>query len=74
MPYVFCHDGSDNLTYVEKLDAAKKKEDSGTMSAMAKFRTMDKKGQGANEVDGGSAIHTVHQNAVKYVDNKSCFF
>jgi len=63
MPYLFCHDDKDMLTFIEKLDAAKKKEDTGTMSAMAKFRTLDKKG--ADETDSGSTIHTVHQNAIK---------
>lgn len=68
MPYLFTHDDNDKLTFIEKFDAAKKKEDSGTMSAMAKFRTMDKKGQGADEADGGSAINTVHQNAINKVE------
>lgn len=67
MPYLFSHDDNDKLTFIEKFDAAKKKEDSGTMSAMAKFRTMDKKGQGADQADGASTVHTVHQNAIKYV-------
>lgn len=66
MPYLFTHDDNDNLTFIEKMDAAKKKEDTGTMSAMAKFRTMDKKGQGADE-SSGSSLNTTHQNAIKWV-------
>ena len=42
-----------------------KKEDTGTMSAMAKFRTLDKKGQGSDEADGKDSVKTTHKNAVK---------
>jgi hypothetical protein len=65
MPYLFNHDDNDKLTFIEKMDAAKKKEDSGTMSAMAKFRTLDKKGQGSDDASGSSSLNTTHQNAIK---------
>ena len=49
----------------QKLDVPKKKESSGTVSAMAKFRTMDKQAQSADESGAGSGVQTTHRNAIK---------
>ena len=49
----------------QKLDVPKKKEDAGAVSAMAKFRTMDKRAQSADESGSGSGVNTTHQNAIK---------
>ncbi|XP_031554175.1 actin-related protein 2/3 complex subunit 1A-like [Actinia tenebrosa] len=67
LPYLFTHDDNDKLTFIEKMDAPKKKEDTGTMSAMAKFRTLDKKGQGADE-SSSSSSNTTHQNAINKLE------
>ncbi|EDO30959.1 predicted protein [Nematostella vectensis] len=66
MPYLFTHDDNDKLTLIGKLDAPKKKEDSGAISAMAKFRSLDKQGQSAEE--GVSSSNTTHENSISKLD------
>ena len=67
VPILFSHDDNDSLSLGQKLDVPKKKETSGTVSAMAKFRTMDKQAQSVDSVDGGAGkgVNTTHQNAIK---------
>ena len=65
VPILFGHDDNDALTPGQKLDVAKKKESSGTVSAMAKFRTMDKQAQSSDDSGTGTGVHTTHQNAIK---------
>ena len=48
------------MTFIQKLDVEKKKE-SETMSAMAKFRTLDKQASSGNSEKG---VNTTHQNAI----------
>jgi actin related protein 2/3 complex subunit 1A/1B len=60
VPLLFSVDDAGQLTFNQKLDVAKKKE-SETMSAMAKFRTMDKE---ASTGDSGKGVNTTHQNSV----------
>lgn len=62
LPMVFTVDADSKLSFVAKLDAAVRKE-AETMSAMAKFRSMDKQALGA----ASSKSVTTHQNAIKYV-------
>ena len=50
---------------VQKLDVPKKKEGGGNVSAMAKFRTLDKQAQSAEESSSGTGVHTTHQNAIR---------
>lgn len=64
VPILFKHDGSDNLSMVQKLDVPKKKEGGGNVSAMAKFRTMDKQAQSSDEGSAGTGVHTTHKNAI----------
>lgn len=66
VPILFSHDDNDSLSLGQKLDVPKKKEDSGAVSAMAKFRTMDKRAQSADESGSGSGVNTTHQNAIKW--------
>ena len=66
VPILFSHDDKDSLSLGQKLDVPKKKEDSGAVSAMAKFRTMDKRAQSADESGSGSGVNTTHQNAIKW--------
>ena len=66
VPILFSHDDNDSLSLGQKLDVAKKKEDSGAVSAMAKFRTLDKKAQSADESGSGTGVNTTHQNAIKW--------
>lgn len=65
MPILFKHDASDKLSMVQKLDVPKKKEGGGNVSAMAKFRTLDKQAQSAEESSSGTGVHTTHQNAIR---------
>ena len=65
MPILFSHDDNGQLTFIQKLDVPGKKEESGTMSAMAKFRTLDKRGQGSDEAGGMASVKTTHKNAIK---------
>jgi hypothetical protein len=60
VPLLFSVDDAGKLTFNQKLDVSKKKE-SETMSAMAKFRTMDKE---ASTGDSGKGVNTTHQNAI----------
>ena len=60
MPLLFNCDDSGQLTFIQKLDVEKKKE-TETMSAMAKFRTMDKQ---ASTGSSGKDVNTTHQNAI----------
>lgn len=66
VPTLFTHDDKNQLTFIQKLDVPKKKEGGGQMSAMAKFRTMDKHAQSSDETDAG-AVTTTHQNAINCV-------
>ena len=61
MPMLFTHDDNGNLTFIAKMDAAVKKEEE-TVSAMAKFRSMDKHALGHKE----SKSLTTHMNAIRY--------
>ena len=65
VPILFKHDGNDNLSMVQKLDVPKKKEGGGNVSAMAKFRTMDKQAQSSDEGSAGTGVHTTHKNAIR---------
>lgn len=67
IPILFSHDDNDTLSTGQKLDVPKKKESSGTVSAMAKFRTMDKQAQSADDSGSGTGVHTTHQNAISQV-------
>lgn len=67
IPILFSHDDNDTLSAGQKLDVPKKKESSGTVSAMAKFRTMDKQAQSADDSGSGTGVHTTHQNAINQV-------
>ena len=60
VPLLFSCDDSGQLTFNQRLDMVEKKE-SETMSAMAKFRTMDKQ---ASTGDSGKGSNTTHQNAI----------
>ena len=62
VPILFNHDDNDTLSGGQKLDIPKKKESSGTVSAMAKFRTMDKRAQSADDSESGTGVQTTHQN------------
>lgn len=48
----------------QKLDVPKKKESTGTVSAMAKFRTLDKQAQSADDSAADAGVKTTHQNAI----------
>ena len=61
MPMLFTHDDKGQLTFIKKLDTAEKKE-TGAVSAMAKFRTLDKQAQ---STDDTSTVNTTHKNAIK---------
>ena len=65
MPILFTHDDNDKLTITQKLDVPQKKEDSGAVSAMAKFRSMDKQAQSVDDSAGGTGVYTTHKNAIK---------
>lgn len=66
VPVLFSHDDSDSdsLTMGQKLDVPKKKESTGTVSAMAKFRTLDKQAQSADDSAADAGVKTTHQNAI----------
>ena len=59
---IYVNNGDGSLSFVAKLDAAIQKE-AETMSAMAKFRSMDKHALGASS----SKSVTTHLNTIKYV-------
>lgn len=63
MPMLFTHDDNGQLTFIKKLDTAEKKE-AGAVSAMAKFRNLDKQAQSSEET---SAVNTTHKNAINSV-------
>ncbi|XP_028395299.1 actin-related protein 2/3 complex subunit 1A-like [Dendronephthya gigantea] len=63
VPLLFSVDDAGQLTFNQKLDVAKKKE-SEAMSAMAKFRTMDKE---ASTGDSNKAVNTTHQNSISQI-------
>ena len=50
----------------QKLDVPKKKESTGTVSAMAKFRTLDKQAQSADDSAADAGVKTTHQNAITW--------
>lgn len=60
VPLLFNCDDGGQVTFIQKLDVEKKKE-SETMSAMAKFRTLDKQASSGNSEKG---VNTTHQNAI----------
>lgn len=64
VPVLFSHDDNDSLTMGQKLDVPKKKESTGTVSAMAKFRTLDKQAQSADDSAADAGVKTTHQNAI----------
>jgi len=65
IPMTFCHDGS-KVTFQAKVDQpAKKGDEEETMSAMAKFRSLDKK---ATTGAGDSKSLTVHSNAITEIN------
>jgi len=60
LPMIYVNNGDGSLSFVAKLDAAIQKE-AETMSAMAKFRSMDKHALGASS----SKSVTTHLNTIK---------
>ena len=62
LPMIYVDNGDGSLSFVAKLDAAIQKE-AETMSAMAKFRSMDKHALGSSS----SKSVTTHLNTIKYV-------
>jgi len=66
MPMLFTHDDKGQLTFIKKLDTAQKKE-AGAVSAMAKFRTMDKQAQSAEDSSSRATVNTTHKNAINQI-------
>ncbi|KAG1668330.1 Actin-related protein 2/3 complex subunit 1A [Nymphon striatum] len=62
-PILFRHD-NDKLTMVEKFDKSQKKE-AGGLSAMKKFRDLDKRGATTESRD--TVLETVHQNTINQI-------
>ena len=63
VPMVFTHDNNNKLSFISKLDQpVKKGGDEETMSAMQRFRSMDKR---ATTGEGESKSQTTHTNAIK---------
>ena len=62
LPMVYVDNDDGSISFIGKLDAAIQKE-AETMSAMAKFRSMDKQALGTSS----SKSITTHLNAIKYV-------
>jgi len=61
VPMVFSHDANNKLSFVAKLDEpAKKGDEEETMSAMERFRNLDKRATGSKEVKSS----TTHSNAI----------
>lgn len=61
IPMVFSHDGNNKLSFLAKLDqAVKKDDDEETMSAMERFRSLDKRASGSKEAKS----LTTHTNAI----------
>lgn len=59
---VFSHDGNNKVTFMAKLDQpAKKGDEEETMSAMQRFRSLDKRATGTKE----SKSLTTHTNVIK---------
>ena len=59
---VFTHDGNNKVSFLAKLDSpAKSGDDEETMSAMDKFRSLDKRATIAKE----SKSATTHTNVIK---------
>jgi len=64
VPMVFSHDGNNKLSMLAKLDApGKKTDDDETMSAMERFRSLDKKASGSKEAKSS----TTHTNAIMQI-------
>ena len=61
IPMVFTHDGNNKVSFIAKLDQPAKKGDEETMSAMDKFRSLDKRATSAKE----SKSETTHTNSIK---------
>ena len=62
VPMVFTHDNNNKLSFISKLDQPVKKGGDETMSAMQRFRSMDKR---ATTGEGESKSQTTHTNAIK---------
>lgn len=62
-PVLWSHDDAGKLTYINKLDSAEKKE-TGRVSAMAKFKDLDKRAQTGS---GDTSVQSTHQNAVTQI-------
>lgn len=63
VPMVFTHDNNNKLSFISKLDQpVKKGGDEETMSAMQRFRSMDKR---ATTGEGESKSETTHTNSIK---------
>ena len=62
LPMLFVVDATGKISFAAKLDAAVQKE-AEAMSAMAKFRSMDKQALGTSS----SKSVSTHLNAIKYV-------
>lgn len=66
---VFTHDGNNKVSFIAKLDQpVKKGGDEETMSAMDKFRSLDKRATGTKEAKSS----TTHTNTIVYVLFVSC--
>lgn len=62
IPMVFTHDGNNKLSFIAKLDQpAKKGGDEETMSAMDRFRSLDKRATSEKE----TKLSTTHTNCIK---------
>lgn len=59
-PVLWSHDDNDQLTYINKLDQSEKKA-SGQLSAMEKFRGLDKR---ASAGQSDTSLECTHQNAI----------
>lgn len=64
VPMVFSHDDNNKITFLAKLDQEEKKGDEEeTMSAMERFRNLDKRATGSKEAKSA----TTHTNAIKQI-------
>lgn len=62
IPFTFSHDNNNKLTFMAKLDQpVKKGDDEETMSAMQRFRSLDKRATGTKEAKS----LTTHTNMIK---------
>lgn len=65
IPMVYTHDNNNKLSFISKLDQPVKKsgDEEETMSAMERFRSMDKRATGTKEAKS----ETTHTNAIKQI-------